>query len=219
LLAGLAHDLGTPLTSIRGFAETLLTGPRGSPEEQRGWTVVYREALRMQRMVEDMLALSRLEAGKLTLVPRPFDLRDSLRAAADRARLAHGQAPAMALPPHAAIVEADRDRIDQALANLVDNAYRHGGGQEVRLGLAPCPLGHRVEVLDAGPGLSAAARARLFEPFHSGDGVRGSGLGLAIARELIERHGGTLRIDSAPGSGCRVVVDLPSAGTPPADVL
>jgi signal transduction histidine kinase len=209
LLAGLAHDLGTPLTSIRGFAETGLASASAGPEERRGWTVVYREALRMQRLVEDMLAVTRLEAGRFGLVRRPFDLRESLEAAGERARLAHGRGPVLVLPDAPAVAAADRDRIDQVLANLVDNAYRHGGGADVSLSLEPASeTAWRIVVSDAGPGLAPEARAHLYEAFHPWGTGRGSGLGLAIVREIVERHGGTLRVEGPPG--CRVVVALPA---------
>jgi signal transduction histidine kinase len=154
-----------------------------------------------------MMTLTRLESGVLPLVPRPFDLRESLEAAAERARLAPGQAPRLELPDEPAPAVLDRDRIDQVLANVVDNAYRHGGGREVTLRLSSPVRGRwRVEVADAGPGLSAEARARLFEPFSPSE--RGNGLGLAIAREIVQRHGG--RLEVSPGPGCRVVLDLPA---------
>jgi signal transduction histidine kinase len=211
LLAGLAHDLGTPLTSIRGFAETRLSGDGRNAEDRRTWTVVYREAVRMQRLIEDMLALSRLEAGRFAVVPRPFDLRETVEAAAERAALAHGTGPRVDLPETEAEVVADRDRIDQVLANLVDNAYRHGGARNVRIGLrrADDASRWRVEVADDGPGLTPEARAHLYEPYRPAGGGRGSGLGLSIAREIIVRHGGRLHVDDGPG--CRVVVELPSA--------
>lgn len=211
LLAGLAHDLGTPLTSIRGFAETLLSAPETRGGEQRGWTIVYREALRMQRLVEDMLALSGMEAGKLALVPRPFDLREALAAGAERAALAYGTPPEMKLPETEARIVADRDRIDQILANLIDNAYRHGEGKDVLLSLEPTQTGWRVEVRDGGPGLSTRAREHLFEAYHRGDtAAGGSGLGLAIARELAACHGGNLRLENAPSGGCRAILELPA---------
>jgi len=212
LLAGLAHDLGTPLTSIRGFAETRLsTGEAAADPDRRVWTVVYREALRMQRLIEDMLALTRLEAGRLDVVPRPFDLREALRAAAERAELAHGSGPTLQVPDSPAIATVDRDRIDQVLANLVDNAYRHGGGRNVTVGLErPGAETWRIIVSDEGPGLAPEARAHLYEPFSPWGSGRGSGLGLAIAREIVTRHGGTLRVEEC--AGCRVVVDLPAAG-------
>jgi len=214
LLAGLAHDLGTPLTSIRGFAESWLSSEGGSarPEDRRVWTVVYREALRMQRLIEDMLTVTRLEAGRFAIVPRPLDLREALHAAAERAELAHGSAPSLQLPDAPAVVSADRDRIDQVLANLVDNAYRHGGGRAVRLALESEPGGAtwRITVSDEGPGLAPEARAHLYEPFRPWGSGRGSGLGLAIAREIVARHEGALRIEEGPG--CRVVVELPAHG-------
>ena len=205
LVAALAHDLGTPLTSIRGFAETLLATP--GEADRRSLSVLYREALRMQRLVEDMLALSRLEAGRLDLVRRPFDLREAVRSAADRAAMAHGEAPHMELPETPALATADRDRVEQVLANIVDNAYRHGGGPP-RLALRGDGKAFVIEVADAGPGLSAEARAHLFEPFARGDGAKGSGLGLAVAREIVARHGGRLEISEPPG--CRVTVELPA---------
>jgi signal transduction histidine kinase len=207
LLAGLAHDLGTPLTSIRGFAETALGG--GAGNDRRGWTIVYREALRMQRQVEDMLALARLEAGRLAVVPRPFDLAELVQAAVERAALAHGSAPELAGTAQPLLLHADRDRIDQVLGNLLDNAYRHGRGQGVRVALERGAGSARVEVTDAGPGLSARAREHLFEAFHRDGGGGGSGLGLSIAHEIAHRHGGTLRLEDAPGGGCRAVLELP----------
>jgi signal transduction histidine kinase len=212
LLAGLAHDLGTPLTSIRGFAETRLAaeGDTALPGDRRVWTVVYREALRMQRLIEDMLALTRLEAGRFAMVPRPFDLREVVQAAAERAELAHGTGPWLEVPGTPAIATADRDRIDQALANLVDNAYRHGGGKGVALRLEPADTSWRITVSDEGPGLAPEARAHLYEPFRPWGSGRGSGLGLAIAREIVASHGGVLRVEDGPG--CRVVLELPAAG-------
>jgi signal transduction histidine kinase len=207
LLAGLAHDLGTPLTSIRGFAETHLSG--GAADDRRGWTVVYREAVRLQGLVEDILTLSRIESGKLALVPRRFDLRDAVRSAAERAALAGGAPPEVTLPDGDATVNADRDRIDQVLANLVDNAYRHGEGKDVRIALSPVAVGWRLEVSDRGPGIQDPARAHLFEPFEGPDGGRRHGIGLAIVRELVTRHGGSLSLEDRPGGGTRAVVDLP----------
>ncbi len=210
LLAGLAHDLGTPLTSIRGFAETLLAAP-GEATERRGWSIVYRESLRMQRLLEDMLALTRIEGGRLTLVKRPLDLRQLIESAAERAALACGIAPELRLAIDAAPLAADRDRIDQILGNLLDNAFRHGRGQQVALFLEATDRGFRITVSDRGPGLTAQARSRLFEPFHRGDGEHGgSGLGLAIARQLAEAHGGTLSVSDAPGGGCLAVLTLPA---------
>ncbi len=219
LLAGLAHDLGTPLTSIRGFAETRLAAEEDTalPGDRRVWTVVYREALRMQRLIEDMLALTRLEAGRFAIVPRPFDLREVVQAAAERAELAQGTPPQLEVPDTPAVATADRDRIDQALANLVDNAYRHGGGKGVALRLEPGPTtlepqstSWRITVSDQGPGLAPEARAHLYEPFQPWGPGRGSGLGLAITREIVARHGGVLRVEDGPG--CRVVLELPVAG-------
>jgi signal transduction histidine kinase len=211
LLAGLAHDLGTPLTSIRGFAETRLAAEGGPAEDRRGWTVVYREALRMQRLIEDMLVVTRLEAGRFAIVPRPFDLREVVHAAAERAELAQGPGPRLDLPETPAIANADRDRLDQALANLVENAYRHGGGCSVALKLeAAGEAAWRITVSDEGPGLAAEARAHLYEPFRPWGSGRGSGLGLAITREIVTRHGGALRVEEGPG--CRVILELPAAG-------
>jgi signal transduction histidine kinase len=210
LLAGLAHDLGTPLTSIRGFAETRLSAGQGGPEERRGWTIVYREALRMQRLVEDMLAITRLEAGRFGVVRRPVDLREVVVAAAERAELAQGSGPAVEVPAEPAVALADRDRIDQVLGNLVDNAYRHGGGRNVRIRLERAgEAAWRISVSDDGPGLPAEARAHLYEAFRPWGARPGSGLGLGIAREIVSRHGGLLKVEDGPG--CHVVVDLPAS--------
>jgi signal transduction histidine kinase len=209
LLAGLAHDLGTPLTSIRGFAETQLAEPGAAPESTHPWTVVYREALRMQRLVEDMLAVSRLTAGRLVLVPRPYDLRESMEAAAERASLAYCRAPRLSLPAEPVVVAADRDRVDQVLGNLVDNAYRHGHG-EVEIALEQEPRRVAILIRDHGDGLSPATQEALFQPYRRGETrAGGSGLGLAVAREIALRHGGQLTLENATGGGCRARFELP----------
>ena len=209
LLAGLAHDLGTPLTSIRGFAETQLAEPGATPASTHPWSVVYREALRMQRLVEDMLAASGLTAGRLVLVPRPYDLRESMEAAAERATLAYRRAPLLSLPAEPVVVAADRDRVDQVLGNLVDNAYRHGRG-EVEMTLEQEPRRVAILIRDHGDGLSPATQEALFQPFRRGETrAGGSGLGLAVAREIVLRHGGQLTLENAPGGGCRARFELP----------
>jgi hypothetical protein len=171
---------------------------------------VYREALRMQRLVEDMLAVSRLEAGRLAMVPRPYDMRESMEAAAERAALAYDRPPALDVPSEPVVLTADRDRIDQVLGNLVDNAYRHGGGK-VEIGLRKEPGRVSIVIRDHGRGLSPAVRETLFQRYQRGEtAAGGSGLGLAVAREIAERHGGRLVLEDATGGGCEARLELPT---------
>lgn len=146
-----------------------------------------------------------------------------MRLVAERAALAYGQAPELALPDTPCLVEGDRDRLDQALANLVDNAYRHGQGQLVRLSLEAEPTAWRVGVRDLGPGFAwpsgPAERGRrfdaghdLFEAFERGGAqAGGSGLGLHVVREIVLRHGGTLVASNPPEGGGLVALHLPLA--------
>ncbi|HET8628958.1 MAG TPA: HAMP domain-containing sensor histidine kinase [Thermomicrobiales bacterium] len=224
VLANISHDLKTPLTSIQGFAGALVDGtcpPDSYPDVAR---IIEEEAQRMGRLVGDILQLSRLESGDFPLSPEPIDLAEFLNAGARRfaAKAAEGGVELRVTAPDApAVFRADRARLEQALDNLVDNALRYtprGGhidlvGEVARGGPAPAA---RLLVRDSGAGIDPADLPRIFERFYQADksraggGRRGSsGLGLAIVKELVERHGGTIYADSAPGAGTTMTIALP----------
>jgi two-component system phosphate regulon sensor histidine kinase PhoR len=217
-VANVSHELRTPLTSLRGYAETLLAGGLEDPEHREGFVRVIRDqAMRLQAMTEDLLSLAELEQPGAALESRPFDQRTALqgiagtfRADAERRGLALEIEPGDPVP-----VVADRLRVEQALANLVDNAlkYTESGGVTLRAG------GNDVrawcEVADTGPGIPAADQGRVFERFFRVDRARsrergGTGLGLSIVKHIAELHGGSVGLVSEVGRGSTFRFELPA---------
>jgi two-component system sensor histidine kinase ResE len=233
-LANISHDLKTPLTSIQGFAEALNDGtvpPDAYPAVAR---IIGDEAQRMGQMVGDLLQLSRLEAGELPLSLGPLDAGDLLRETARRFESRAAQAgiallvapaPAGTRPGGGALpLLADRGRLEQVLGNLIENAIRHtpSGGRIDLVAQSTELQGRaavRLIVRDTGVGIPPADLPRIFERFYQADKARagkqggraGSGLGLAIVKELVERHGGTIRVESTVGAGTAMIVTLPRA--------
>jgi signal transduction histidine kinase len=211
-----SHELRSPLTSVKGYLEAMLDGEVGelSPEQREYAEIVYRNSTRLQALVDDLLILSRIEAGKLNLEPERFDLVASVRAACRQAAAeAPAGAPAVEFDGLERLdVTADRRRIEQAIGNLISNALKFGAGD------APVKISVRgngiaqVEVADHGIGIPDDERRRVGERFFRGanaDLTPGSGLGLAIARELIERHRGSLAIKTRRGKGTTVTASWP----------
>jgi len=218
-LAAVGHDLRTPLTTIAGYAEALEEGKVAPDDLPRVSRVIHRESGRLSRLLEDLMLLSRLEAGEFQLRPEQVDLArhlgGSLEAYRGRAEAAGvqleadlGEAPPMAVDP---------DRIDQVVGNLVENALRYTPqGGTVRLTLSSQGAAVRISVSDTGPGIEAADLPHIFERLYVAQRYRparpeGSGLGLAIVKELAEAMGGTAGVSSDPGRGTTVSVTLPAA--------
>ncbi|HWE53920.1 MAG TPA: ATP-binding protein [Acidimicrobiales bacterium] len=220
-LQSVSHDLRTPLTSIRGFAEAIEDGATADAVAAAG--VIASEARRLERLVGDLLALATLEARRFTLQMQAVDLH----AAAEQA--AAGFVPSAAElgldlevatgPP--VPVHADPDRLAQVVANLVENALRYAGGR-VAISVGPGPFGPELSITDDGPGIPAADLPKVFDRLYRSrrepDGARpgrpiGSGLGLTIVAELVSAMGGSVRAESpvAAEGGTRMVVTLPAA--------
>ncbi len=207
-LLAVSHDLRTPLSSIRGWAEALEDG--AAPDPVRAGAVIAGESRRLERLVGDLLELGRLEQRRFTLRPRPVALAGALsEVAAAFERYATETGLRLEVETASAgTVEADPDRLGQVLTNLVENALAHASG-EVRLASA----GATFWVDDDGPGIPPQAQARIFEPFvtRSGTGRRvGTGLGLAIVAELVAAMQGRVSVSSplGPRGGTRVLVEL-----------
>jgi PAS domain S-box-containing protein len=217
----ISHELRTPLTSINGYVALLLEGEAGPlAEEQREFlTIVRKNADRLMGLVNELLDLSRIEAGKVELNRARLDLGPLIRDVASSLRLqieAKGQQLELDLADDLPSVWADPDRVTQILTNLVSNAHKYtpaGGsifvrarGQDGRV---------RVEVRDTGIGLAPDEQAQLFTRFFRARNkatreVGGTGLGLAITRSLIELHGGEISVTSAPGQGSTFCCTLPA---------
>ncbi len=216
-VANVSHELRTPLTSLRGYAETLLDGGLEDAEHREQFVRVIRDqAERMQLLVDDLLSLAQLERPEAAPKREPFDLRALLaeHVAAEQPR-ARAAGLALVLEPGPPLeVSAERHRLAQVIANLLDNAlkYTERGGITVRAG----EDARRVwcEVEDTGPGIPEDDRSRVFERFYRVDKARsrekgGTGLGLSIVKHVITLHGGEVSVRSAPGEGSCFRFELP----------
>jgi two-component system phosphate regulon sensor histidine kinase PhoR len=217
-LSNVSHELRTPLTAILAFVETLEDGALNDPENNRRFlAVIRRNAERMRLLMEDILELSAIEAGKIRLEQRETALAplvDSVFAAlAARARerdveLRHEIAPGLK-------VYADPRRLEQMLTNLVDNAVKFNrAGGLVTVACAPNGSRDRLRVTDTGEGIAPEHLSRLFERFYRVDRARsrdmgGTGLGLAIVKHLARAHGGEASVDSKLGAGATFTIELP----------
>ncbi|MDJ0767555.1 MAG: HAMP domain-containing sensor histidine kinase [Ilumatobacter sp.] len=214
-----SHELRTPLTSIRGYLDLY---EQGAFREQDQLDDVVRrmssESNRMTGLVDSLLHLARLDEQQ-PLAREPVDVAALLTDVVADAHAAHPDRAIEVEPPGsgAALVAAlDRNRTQQLLAGLVDNALTHAPDATVRLRATGSSTEIVVVVADDGPGLADEQAAHVFERFYRGDKARsrttgGSGLGLAIARSIAAAHGGTIELTTAPGEGCEFAVRLPRA--------
>jgi signal transduction histidine kinase len=216
-LVSVGHDLRTPLTTIAGYAEALNEGKVAEEDLARVGGVMHRESGRLSRLLEDLMVLSRLEAGEFTLRPEAVNLTGHLRGTVEAYR-GRAEAAGVALEGDLAevpVVLVDPDRLDQVVGNLVENALRYTpAGGTVRLGLGQEGSRVRLAVADTGPGIEAADLPHIFERLYVAQRYRparpeGSGLGLAIVHELVEAMGGTVEVVSAPGQGTTISALLP----------
>jgi len=213
-----SHELRTPLTAIRGQLEVLAADPDpGGGEVQRVKSVTLAEVERMERLVEELLALARLDEGAAIDVVE-VDLTALLREAAT-AGDGDFEVGELAL----AHVAGSPELLARVVTNLLANARRHAGDSgRVRLSAERASGSVTVRVDDDGPGIPPAERERVFERFHRIDSARsrdggGSGLGLAISREIVTAHGGRIWVEDSPLGGARVAFELPAftPGNPP----
>ncbi len=224
-VANVSHELRTPLTALMGFIETLKGPARDdAAARDRFLTIMETEAGRMNRLVRDLLSLSRVEADERMRPTTQVDLGGLIRSTATGMEpLAQDSGVALNLDlPEAFVMRGDADQLRQVLTNLMENAIKYSGaGATVTVRLsAPdylAPLrgnGVVLEVQDTGPGMEPRHIPRLTERFYRVDSHRsrekgGTGLGLAIVKHIVNRHRGRLRIESAPGQGSTFKVILP----------
>ena len=218
-VANVSHELKTPLTAIAGYAETLVSeAPAGSPTAKFAATIVA-HARRMQRLVEDLLDLSRIESGGWRPHPAPLDIAAAVREAwgsfAERARAANVEI-LVTVAPGAERVTADPDALRQVFTNLFDNSLRHmprGGRVSVTAGPTH-DAGVELAIGDTGTGIPTEHLPRIFERFYRVDPSRsreqgGTGLGLAIVKHLVEAHGGRVVAESVLSRGTTIRLTFP----------
>jgi NtrC-family two-component system sensor histidine kinase KinB len=219
LVATVAHEFRTPLTSLRMAIHLLAEQTVGSLDEKQLdlLSAAREECERLQSIVDDLLDLARIRSGRLELHPRPLSSELAIDEAVDAVRPQAEQARISVetqVEPGAESLVADPDRIELALTNLLANAIRHSPpGASVAVHARRADGSVRIEVEDHGPGIPPEYQPRLFEKFYRVPGTPpgGAGLGLSIVRDVVEAHGGKVGVQSAPGRGSTFWVELPDS--------
>ena len=227
LVAMVSHELRTPITALQANLENVVDGI-GSTSERTGERVtvdaahleaMLRQLERLGRLVDQLLDLSRLESGAAPMTRRVVKVQSVLSEVESEARLQHPQhSIALTVEPPDLTIAADAERLHQSIANLVDNAAKVSPVEHpILVRAAARGDAVRIEVEDRGPGIPESDLGQVFERWHRGAVSRnadhgGTGLGLAIARWVMELHGGTIHAEQADPTGCRMVLELPTAG-------
>ncbi len=216
--ARLSHEFRTPLNAVLGFSDLLAASDSGLDERRRRFVTRIQDAARhLMELIEDILDFSRVDTGHIELSREPLDLSEAVADALSTiAPLAAAKSIRLSAPPAQSLpVLAERLRLRQILYNLLANAVKFTPeGGEIRVEASSVPGFAVVAVSDSGIGIATADQAFIFEPYcraASGAG-EGTGLGLAITRRLVEAHGGSIHVLSAPGQGSRFSFTLPLAG-------
>ena len=218
-VTALSHEIQTPLTAIRGYTETLAEGPVAPEDQERYLAVILRNTERLERLLQDLLLLSRAEGGQLTLEPVRIDVAEACSALvselevrfrnADLSTEVEGSGTALAM--------CDRRALERVLLNLLDNAIKYtpkGGWITIRVGTEAGEI--LIEIRDTGVGIPSRDLGRIFERFYRVDRSRsrevgGTGLGLSIVRHLAEAMGGSVSVESEVERGSTFRVRLPAA--------
>ena len=214
LLRSVSHDLRTPLSVIQAVTSDLRADV-GYDDATRDelLDLVLDEAQRLDRIVTNLLSLSRIEAGALHPERQAVDLGELVADCANRlARLFRRAHVKLDIADDLPLADADYTQLDQVVTNLLENAARHApDGSTILVGAHRDGDGMiRVFVEDEGPGVVESVRERIFEPFWHGAESSSSGVGLAICRAIVHAHGGAIRVESPPGGGARFVFTLPA---------
>ena len=213
VLAVVSHDLRNPVGTIAAAAELLAEVEIPADRQTENLDIIQRAAERINRLIQDLLDVTQIEAGRLSVRAEALDVAGVIEDAVSHARLqasleniqVSSEIPA-SLPP----VEADRDRILQVLANLIENAVKFTPeGGSVAVSASPAGEGVSITVSDNGPGIEPEVQDHLFDRFWKGHRASGAGLGLAIVKGILKAHGADVRVESEVGSGSAFSFTLP----------
>ncbi len=219
-IANVSHELRTPLTSIQGYVETLVEEPLPAPETTREFLgVILKNATRMNRLTEDLLALASVESPDYKLAMQPIRASAMVQDAIEslRGMVADSEVKLQSAGAPESVVQADPDAMNQVFGNLIENALKYGkSGKRIRVGARMLETEVEFTVQDYGPGISSEHLSRIFERFYRVDKARsresgGTGLGLAIVRHIVIAHGGRIWAESELGKGATFHFTLPLA--------
>ena len=218
-VANVSHELKTPLTSIKGYSETILNGGLSPEESERFIKVINNEANRMNRLVQDLLQLSRFDYQKNKFTAVKFNLDDLAKEVAEKMQYVASEKKHkleciinMVPPP----IFADKDAIEQVIINVVSNSIKYTpDGGEIFIYVGNIAGKAYIKVVDNGIGIPEKDLKRIFERFYRVDKARsremgGTGLGLSIVKEIVDKNNGTIEMKSEPGKGTEVIITLPT---------
>jgi two-component system, OmpR family, sensor histidine kinase KdpD len=217
VLRSVSHDLRTPLTAITTAAGGIGSETLTPKERAELAAVIAAESNRLSRLVDNLLDLSRLQAGGVEPRADWCSLNDVLRGALDTVSPPPGGFDVQ-VDPDLPLLRIDAGQVERALANVLENAGRYAGDGPVTIRARATEKQLLVRIGDRGPGIAREKLERVFEPFHGSGEHSGSGLGLAIARGFLEANGARIRAESLPGQGTTIVITLPVAAEQPAEV-
>ncbi len=213
-ISQISHELRTPLTAITGWSETIAYDPAVQGDSLRGINIITKEAERLTRMVAELLEFTRIQDGRfnlrIELIDIAAELEDALFTYGEIMRQAgisiHYDPPEEEIP----LIPGDPERLKQVFCNLLDNAAKHGEGEDIDVTLQQNGNSVRICFRDYGHGIPEDELPHVKEKFYKGSSKnRGTGIGLSVCDEIISRHNGTLDIRNAEGGGCEVEITLP----------
>ena len=213
-ISQISHELRTPLTAITGWSETIAYDPAVQGDSLRGINIITKEAERLTRMVAELLEFTRIQDGRfnlrIELIDIAAELEDALFTYGEIMRQAgisiHYDPPEEEIP----LIPGDPERLKQVFCNLLDNAAKHGEGEDIDVTLQEDGSFVRICFRDYGHGIPEDELPHVKEKFYKGSSKnRGTGIGLSVCDEIISRHNGTLNIRNAEGGGCEVEITLP----------
>jgi two-component system, OmpR family, sensor histidine kinase KdpD len=217
VLRSVSHDLRSPLTAITAAAGGLESDTLTSEARAELASVIATESTRLSRLVDNLLDLSRLQAGGVEPRLDWYSLDELVRVALDSVQ-APGGGFDVQLDPNLPLLRVDAGQVERALANVLDNASRYAGHEPVTIRARATGKQVLLRIRDRGPGIVREKLERVFEPFHGSGEHAGSGLGLAIARGFLEANGARIRAESLPGEGTTILITLPVPAEQPAEV-
>jgi two-component system sensor histidine kinase KdpD len=217
VLRSVSHDLRSPLTAITAAAGGLESDTLSPEARAELASVIATESTRLSRLVDNLLDLSRLQAGGVEPRVDWASLDDVVRVALDSVQAPPGGFDVQ-LEPDLPLLRVDAGQIERALANVLDNASRYAGDEPVSIRARGTDKQLLLRIGDRGPGIAREKLERIFEPFHGSGEHAGSGVGLAIARGFLEANGARIRAESLPGQGTTIVITLPVSADQPAEV-
>jgi two-component system phosphate regulon sensor histidine kinase PhoR len=222
-VANVSHELRTPLSIITGYLETLIDGGDDRETNLRFLRIMHKHAQRLNLLIEDLLALSKLESRKISLHFELIDVSDSIQRVLEQLDSLIRESGALVstiIPEHLPCIEADVFRIEQVLYNLLDNAIKHSGksGAKISVEVSSAASAVIVKICDDGVGIPLSDQPHIFERFYRVHKDRsrdagGTGLGLSIVKHTVQAHGGSIAVQSRPGAGATFVMSLPISQT------